>query len=353
MRETRYTRFRVNVHESRITFHESRFTIHVSRVTFQVTMRRKLLIGAISLLSLILILLIAVFIYVRSGQLDVFLQRQVIAALADVGINARIGSAHLDIRGSTVTLKNVELYAGDGQKPFGAIEKLTAQFSVLSYLHQRIQITQVKIEHPHAWIEFDEQGRSNLASLHSPPSKKEVKEEQVTFLTSNFEVSGAEIAFVDRQRNITGQITDMSAHLVPLENAAIYDKLNHRLEFGFTGATASIEGREIHNITANILAHVTEENAEIMVDPDGVPQFKFSSDLGELKLKGKVESFEPLKYNFSDVSASAALEQVSRVFIPDTKMTGQVGFIGKVNGTGADYHAEGALESSAVTAEGF
>lgn len=316
-------------------------------------MRRKLLIGAISLLSLILILLIAVFIYVRSGQLDVFLQRQVVAALADVGINAKIGSAHLDIRGSSVTLENVELYAGDGQKPFGAIERLTAQFSVLSYLHQRIQITQVEIEHPHAWIELDEQGRSNLASLHSSPGKKEDKEEQVTFLTSNFQVSRAEIAFVDRQRNITAQITDMSAHLVPLENAAIYDKLNHRLEFGFTGATASVEGREIHNITVNILAHVTDSNAEIMVDPGGVPQFKITSDLGELKLNGKVESFEPLKYNFSDVSASAALEQVSRVFMPDTKMTGKVGFIGKVNGTGADYHAEGALESSAVTAEGF
>lgn len=317
------------------------------------TIRRKLLIGAISLLSLILILLIAVFVYVRSGQLDVFLQRQVVASLADVGITAKIGSAHLDIRGSRVTLDNVELYAGDGQKPFGAIERLTAQFSVLSYLHQRIQITQVEIEHPHAWIEFDEQGRSNLASLHSPPSRKEVKEDQVIFLTSNFEVSRAELTFVDRRRNITAQITDLVAHLVPLENAAIYDKLNHRLEFGFTGATASVEGREIHNITANILAHVTEQNAEIMVADNGDPQFKITSDLGELKLNGKVESFEPIKYNFGVVQVSAALDQISRVFMPETKMTGKVGFIGQASGSGADYHASGALEASAVTADGF
>lgn len=316
-------------------------------------MRRKLLIGAISLLSLILILLIAVFVYVRSGQLDVFLQRQVVAALADVGITAKIGNAHLDIRGSRVTLDNVELYAGDGQKPFGAIEKLSAQFSVLSYLHQRIQITQIEIDHPHVWVEFDEQGRSNLASLHSPPGKKEVKEEQVTFLTSNFEVRRGELTFVDRQRNITAQMTEMVAHLVPLETAAIYDKLNHRLEFGFTGATATIEGREIHDITMNILAHVTEQNAEIMIGQDGAPQFKITSDLGELKLNGKVESFEPLKYSFSDVRASAALDQISRVFVPEAKMTGKVSFVGQAEGTGADYHASGALESTAVTAEGF
>src|SRR5436190_8250807 len=165
-------------------------------------MRRKLVIGAISFLSLILLLVIAVFIYIRSGQLDLFLQRQVIAALADVGITAKIGSAHVDIRGYRVTLENVELYAGDGEKPFGAIDKLSAQFSVLSYLHQRIKITQVEIVHPHAWLEHDAKGRFNLDSLHSPPSKKEAKEDQVTFLTSNFEVSNAELTFVDRQKDI-------------------------------------------------------------------------------------------------------------------------------------------------------
>jgi translocation and assembly module TamB len=325
-----------------------RITNHVS-----LTMRRKLLIGAISLLSLILILLIAVFVYVRSGQLDVFLQRQVVAALADVGITARIGSAHLDIRGSRVTLKNVELYAGDGQKPFGAMDSLSAQFSVLSYLHQRIQITQVEIVHPHVRIEFDEQGRLNLASLHSPPSKEEVKEKQVTFLTSNFEVKQGELTFVDRQRNITAQMSDMVAHLVPLEPESIYDKLNHRLEFGFTGATVSVEGREIHDITVNIQANVTDQTAEILLDQNGDPEFIIKSDLGDAKVKGKVESFEPLKYNFSDVRATAELDQIARVFAPETKMSGKVGFIGTVDGTGADYHASGALESSAVAAEGF
>jgi translocation and assembly module TamB len=316
-------------------------------------MRRKLIIGAISLLSLILILLIAVFIYVRSGQLDVFLQRQVVAGLADVGITAKIGSAHLDIRGSRVTLEDVELYAGDGQKPFGAMNKLTAQFSVLSYLHQRIQITQIEIDHPHAWLEFDKQGSFNLASLHSPPSKEEIKEKQVTFLTSNFEVKDGELTLVDHQRNITAQMSNMVAHLVPLEPESIYDKLNHRLEFGFTGATLSVEGREIHDITVNIQAKVTDQNAEILLDQKGDPQFILKSDLGDVKVNGKVESFEPLKYSFTDVRANVALDQIARVFAPETKMTGKVGFVGQVNGTGADYHATGALESSAVSAEGF
>jgi translocation and assembly module TamB len=315
-------------------------------------MRRKLLIGAISLLSLIFLLLIAVFVYVRSGQLDGYLQRQVIEALADVGIKAKIGKAHLDIRGSRVTLQNIELYAGDGQKPFGAFDSLTAQFSVLSYLHQKIKITQIEIVHPHAWLEIDEQGRFNLAELHAPPSKEEVKEKSVIFLISNFEMKQGEVSFVDRQRNISGQVSDMVVHLVPLEPESIEDKLNHRLEFGFTGASATIEGRDIHNITANILAHVTDHSAEILALNDD-PQFKLTSDLGKIKVNGRVDSFEPLKYNFTDVRVDAVLEQIARVFTPSTKMSGNAGFVGQLEGTGPDYHASGAIESDAVSAEGL
>ncbi|MEK6323484.1 MAG: translocation/assembly module TamB domain-containing protein [Acidobacteriota bacterium] len=315
-------------------------------------MRRKLLIVAASLLSLVLLLLIAVFFYIRSGQLDTYLQRQVVEAFADVGIRAEIARAHLDIRGYRVTLEDIKLYAGDGQKPFGAIESLSAQFSVLSYLGQRINITQVKVVHPQAWIEFDEQGRFNLAELHAPPSKKEVKEKSIIFLTSNFEVTGGEINFLDRQHNISAQVTDLIAHLVPLRTDVIEDRLDHRLEFGFTQASATVEGRKIQTITANILAHVTDHNAEIL-SLNGVPQFKIDSDLGHIQVNGKVESFEPLKYAFTDVSAEAVLDQISRVFAPDTKMTGKVDFVGRVDGAGADYKASGAVTSDTVSVAGF
>ncbi len=315
-------------------------------------MRRKLLIAAVSLVSLVLILIITALVYVRSGQLDSYLQNQVVAALADFGIRAEIGGSHIDIRGSRVTLENIKLYAGDGQSPFGEIDSLTAQFSVLSYLRQRFQITQVEIHHPHAWIEFDEQGRFNLAALHAPPSKEEAKEKQVIFLSSNFEVDQAELTFIDLKRNLRAQVSDIVAHLVPLEYASIEDKINHRLEFGFTEATATFEGRKIQNITANILAHVTEQGADILA-VNGDPQFKVTSDFGEIQVNGKVVSFDPFKYDFPDVRAGIKLDQISRVFAPETKMSGQAGFKGKVDGTGGDYHANGSMESNDLSVSGF
>lgn len=315
-------------------------------------MRRKLLIGGLSLLGLILLLVLAVFIFIRSGRLDRYLQSQVIEAFDEVGIRAEIGSTHLDIRGYRVTLGDIKLYAGKGEKPFGAIDEFTAQFSVLSYLHQKIKITQVEIVRPRAWIELDEKGRLNLADLHAPPEKKEAKESAVTFLTSNFEVKDAELNLVDLKSNITAQVSNLTAHLVPLSPESIEDKLNHRLELGFSGATASIDGRKINDITANIVARVTEEDAEILSE-NGEPQFKITSDLGKIIVDGKVDSFAPLKYELKDVRADASLAQVSRVFVPDTKMDGVVGFTGQVSGTGSDYRATGSLESKTLSVAGF
>jgi translocation and assembly module TamB len=315
-------------------------------------MRRKFLIGAIVFLSLVLLLVISAIIYLRSGRLDLYLQDQVVEAFADVGIRAELGKTHLDIRGYRVTLEDIKLYAGDGQKPFGAIDSLTAQFSVLSYLHQRFKITQVEVVHPHVWLELDEQGRFNLAALHPPPSKEEVKEKSIVFLTSNFEVKEGEVNFVDLERNISAHVTDMVAHLVPLEPDSIDDKLNHRFEFGFTGATATVEGRTIQDITANIQANVTDHDAEILA-VSGNPQFKITSDLGSIKVDGKVESFDPFRYDFHDVGAEAELAQVARVFTPGTAMNGKLVFAGNVKGTGADYHASGSLESNAVSVAGF
>ncbi|HSE39026.1 MAG TPA: hypothetical protein VLG74_17115, partial [Blastocatellia bacterium] len=72
-------------------------------------MRRKLLIGAISFLALVLLLITGLFIYIRSGRLDNYLRSQVVEALADVGVAAEIGSAHLDLGGYRVTLNDIKL----------------------------------------------------------------------------------------------------------------------------------------------------------------------------------------------------------------------------------------------------
>ncbi len=317
-------------------------------------MRKKLLIGAISLLTLFLLLILGVFIYVRSGRLDSYLRDQIVAGLADVGITAEIGKANLDLRGYKVTLEDIKLSATNGKKRFGAIDRLEAEFSVLSYLNQRIKITNVTIVHPSASIEFDKQGGFNLDSLHAPATKKKAAGEpdDVLFATADFKVTQGEIHFVDLKNDTTVDVADLGIHLVPNDPNATANSFNHRLELGFNQAKATIDGRAIEHITANVLARVTDTEVEIPA-VNNEPQFVVTSDVGNVTLIGKVESYKPLKYNFSDVLVDANLTQVARVFAPETKMAGDVRFVGQLDGTGADYHASGEIEGKTVSAAGF
>ena len=321
-------------------------------------MRRKLLIGALSVLTLILLLVIGVFIYLRSGRLDNYLREKVVEAFADVGITAEIGSASLDLSGYKVTLREIKLSAANGKNRVGTIDTLTAQFSVLSYLKQRIKITNVEIVHPSAWIEFDKQGGFNLDSLHAPPrGAKEAKEDAVVFLAGDFRVTQGEINFVDLKNNTSAEVKDLAIHFVPNDPNLLVNELDHQLELGFKGARVTVDGRAIENIRADILARITDNDAEILKMTDGgEPGFKITSDLGVIKVNGKVESFKPLKYDLPDVSVEARLDQVARVFAPATKMNGGVVFSGRVDGSGADYHASGAIQAKelkAISVGGF
>jgi translocation and assembly module TamB len=316
-------------------------------------MRRKLLVGAISVLSLILILIAAAIFFIRSGRLDLFLQNQVVAALAEVGIRAEIGSTHIGIRGYRVSLDNMKLYSGDSQKPFGTVDSLEAQFSVASYLRREINITQVEVKHPEIWVAYDEQGRSNLADIHATAAEKE-KKGAVTFLTANVEVTGGVVHYDDLSRKVSAYVPDLSVKFKPREAAALKDEINHQLAITFDKANATYDGRKIDNIRSSLEANVLYLEGKPEDQRAEVTRFEFESDLGKASASARVESFDPFRYAIGDggLEFDANLQEIARVFMPDTPMRGGAKFKGSVNGAGNDYHVKGALSSDSLTAAG-
>lgn len=317
-------------------------------------MRRKLLLGAISVLSFILLLIIAVIFFIRSGRLDLYLQNQVVAGLADLGIRAEIGSTHLELRGYRVSLDNMKLYAGDGEKPFGTIDSLEAQFSVASYLRREINITQVEVNHPQLWIAYDEQGRFNLAALHAPPTTDEAKKNAITFLTANVEVKNGEIHYDDLPRKLAAYVPNLSVKFKPQEAEALKDEINHHLVVAFDKANATYEGRKIDNIKSSLEASVIYLEDKPADQHAEVTKFELESDLGKAAASGRIESFDPLKYVISDnnLRVDANLQEIARVFAPDTQMKGGATFTGEVSGTDDDYRASGRLTSDSLAAAG-
>jgi translocation and assembly module TamB len=323
-------------------------------------MRRKLLIAALAFLGIILILFISVVFYIRSGRLDLLLQAQVIDALEDFGIRATVGNTHLDLRGYKVTLDDVNLYAGDGAQPFGKIKQMTAEFSVISYLRRQINITHVTVDQPEVWVKIDEQGRSNLDALHAPPSTQEEKQSAATFLTALFEVKNAALHYDDSQRKVNAVIpydtaqdmAGLTLTLTPREPRALEDKLNHDLAFNFDKASLSYEGRRVNNIQSSAGGGVHYDEKDKAAQRIDDLSFKFSSDVGNINANGNVESFTPLKYNVPQFQATALLEKIGSVFVPDMKMKGAVSFNGSGSGTDADYNADGKLISDSLVAAG-
>ncbi len=307
-------------------------------------MRKKLIIGAVSLLGIVLILIFGVFLYIRSGRLDLFLQNQIVAALAQSGIRAEIGSTHLDIRGYKVSLQDIKLYTADDNRLFGTVERLDAVFSVVSYLGREVNITSVDIVHPKFDVIIDETGRSNVASIHAPPESTE-KQATITFLTAMVTVTRGELNLDDRLRKITAHLPDFTATFNPKEPAALEDKINHALNINFEKASATYEGRRIENIVADIQADVTPENAKITT-------LKINSDLGELGATGDLLEFNPYKYDLK-IKTDVNVGEVARVFSPDTQATGNVTIDGTVKGTDANYNFSGEILSGSIAAEGF
>lgn len=308
-------------------------------------MRRKILIALGSLLALLLILLAWAVWYVRSGRLDRLVEGEIISGLAESGISARIGRTHLDLGGYTITLENIQLDTEKEGKPFGSIGSIEVEFSVLDYFRQRLSINRIRVTDPRLTVEFDETGRLNLESLRAPEKKDEGSESQIKISGALIELVGGEISLIDRHRNITADLRNLSISLTPLAGSALSDKLNHALVFEFDKAAAVYEGRKIESIRSRIEADIRPENAD-------VKKFEIDSDIGKLIASGRIESYKPFKYELN-TRADVALAEIARLFASDVRLDGRAVFDGRIAGEGDQYQASGSVESNSLAAEGF
>jgi translocation and assembly module TamB len=308
-------------------------------------MLRKIRNVALFFLGLILLLAIAVVIYIRSGGLDNILRNQIIAGLKDNGIRAVIGNTKLDITGSKVTIENLQLFAEGEDKPFVTVERIEGEFSVISYLAQRINLSKLTIVKPEIWIEINERGQTIVDKLKSAPDSGKQKDERLKFFTATYDLQEAKIHLNDRKNNVTADIANLAVTLTPNEVNLLEDKLNHTLAIGFDNTSASYEGREIHNISLAIKGNVTKENADIQ-------SLTLKSDVVNIFGNGQITDFKLLKYNLKDVKVETQLAEVGRVFAPDAIFNGQAVFEGTVEGEKDTYTAKGKLISNDLTAAG-
>lgn len=305
-------------------------------------MRRKLVTSALVLLGLTLILIISIIVYIRSGRLDLWLQRELVAALADRGIHADIGSIHLDLSGYKVTIEKLELYDEKRNRRLGSIARLETEFSVIDYFKQRITLDRVTVDQPEVWIELDEKGRSNLDTIRAPKTPAE-KDERLTFTSAKLLVSRGIIHFEDHRNNISAEIANLEAQLNPTGSGEP-GRFDHILGVSFNGATVSYNGKPLRDIGFAGESHITDESAEIT-------KLDITSDAGQVAASGRVWG-KPSNYEFR-VRSDLSLNKVGEIVWPDSQLAGQAVFDGNIEGTGSDYRLVGGISSGSVSVEGY
>jgi translocation and assembly module TamB len=308
-------------------------------------MRRRLLIGALTAVGLTLIFVASLFIYIRSGRLDRFLEAKIVEALAEVGVRAEIERAHLELRPYKVRLDGVKLYTETGSAPFGVIGSIEAEFSVLDYLKQNISITQVKIVDPHFVVKVDENGRWDLQSLHSPPASSGSKGGDVRLSSVHFEIDNGEVSLDDRSRRVTLDIPGISVSYTPRHPDSIEDSLDGLVEAAFDKGTGSYQGRTVENIGSRAKAVVTADGADLS-------DLSITSSLGQASLNGHISSFQPFKYDLK-LKSNVSIERISDLIDRRVRVTGLAAIEGAVEGTDANYHVVADLTSGSIAADGI
>jgi translocation and assembly module TamB len=306
--------------------------------------RRKLLVGAISTLGVVLVLLIAVFWYVRSGRLDARLEYEIEVALRDVGIDARFERVSLDIRGYKVTLNGVTLSSLKSGKELGKIDEVVVEFSVLDYLRQKVEINEIMVTRPTFHFEVDPQGRTFIDDLHAPPERPKDKE-AITFTDAYIEVKEGRLTFDDKVRNINGEVPDFYAKF-NFTDESFLERSAHAFEFGFSKpASLTFDGRKVDNVNAHTIAVLGETSASIR-------EFWISSNLGRVDATGALPGYKPLQYDLK-VESELLLGEIGRIFAPANQLGGKAKFTGTISGSGSKYKVDGALNSDSLTAEGL
>ncbi len=303
--------------------------------------RKTLTTTAIGVSALILLLALAAFFWVRSNNFNQWVAGQIKSALSEFGIRAEIGAISPSIRGLSVELKDSKFYAKDDKEPFASFDQLNAnvKFRDLFKLGKptEVSLQNLKIDGLKFWYKLDADGKSNLSKLDFTDKKKNEKDKiEFDYAAANIELQRAEIFYIDTLRKLDGAAHNLAVKITP-DRDKFFRLIANADDCNFT-----LDGRETKDISFD-LNSLANENGAI------VESLNTKSPLMNATMKGEMKSWEKLDYTL-DAKAEVKMAEVTRMFVPDTRINGSAQFDGKIVGTGIEYQANGKITSNNLVA---
>jgi uncharacterized protein involved in outer membrane biogenesis len=305
------------------------------------TARRKRLL-IVGLAALILIVGVALFavVYVRSGRLNRTIVGEVQTALKEYGLRAEVGGLELVWGIRTARVHDVKIYNQETDQLIATLDSAELVVEIPNPFALRLQreiiFKRLDLKNLQAYVEFDEQGRSNFTGIHAPPP---AAPSRISFDFSNLVASldGGTLHLDDRAHKIAGELGRLKGNVQPVAGQPVIN-----LQFNAEEGRFKYEGRETSLESLGVTSRLSETGAEI-------EQLVFRSPLGEIALKGRVDNWAAPRYSF-DTQAKVNLDETERVFVPDAGLQGTATFNGTVNGEGARYRINGRATSDELVA---
>lgn len=303
--------------------------------------RKKALVAAIVIILLAAMAGTGIWFWLRSESFNRIVAEQIKNKLTEFGLRGEIGSFGFTWDSQTARLKDLKIFnQQNGQLIISVtnIEIKTLIHDLYALKSTRdVMIKDIRIDGVEVFIEFDEDGRSNLDGIHAAPPKKQTLRFDYNQLLAS--LTGGAVHFRDRRHNLETDLSnfEITVKADPQQTAAFDIRLTA------PGGRAAFENRE-SKINRVELAAKASANG-IAVD-----QFKLDSAIAELTAKGRLEEFKEFRYGF-DLESNVRLAELSGFAFPNVVMRGLANVSGNIAGESAKYSFKGAIRTNELLVE--
>jgi translocation and assembly module TamB len=310
------------------------------------TRRHAILVGLVIAVLVIVVVLLAFFLY-RLGYVDHYIANQVKRTFANYGIRAEIREFHATLPPHTVQMSGVELFDATTGDKLGKIDRLDATIRIEDLyalnLQRNINLRELKIQGFEAWVNFDEQGRSNFRNLRIPPPEPN-KRILFAYSTASIEIKNGVIHYGDVRHEISGEARNLEVMVQPEDPNAPTSSWINTVSLTLSNSNFTYDGRPINDIALSARGRVNQTRAEIQ-------ELVLKSPVAEARLTGTMDDWRALSYQMQ-ITSTVDLTQLSDVFRPGAALRGAGSFAGTVTGQGDQFKINGEVKSDALAADG-
>ncbi len=299
---------------------------------------KKILIIASVSLVLAVVLAILTYNWLFASKVDRFLTAEVQSLLEEqFQREVSVGAVHLSFPNPGLVISNLAI-AREQKLSEGTLfsaKRIQATVLLKSLVSRYIFIDDIILDTPTVWVQFDENGQSNLPPFGGNGKKESParfnSQELVKRLSfPHIQLIDGEVYFAHQQRQLRVSIASLNT-IVSL-----------RLEDLQGTGHLSLEGGEIEWQDRGTLAIAMRGDLQLQDNDLTLPTFTLQAGETTVEAEGVVRNLTQPVLDLA-VNADVALDEIDRFAGVDQNLSGMVHFTGNVSGNVSDITASGHL----------